>query len=259
MNTKANTHQNATQWDEKTRRALFATGVLFILTFVTSIPALFFYAPVLDHPDYVLGSGHDLRVSIGVLLEIGLVICNAGTAITLYPIARRFTETLAIGYVASRLFESAMIAVGVVSILGVLALRQDFGGTESESFVAAARSLLAIHDGTFLLGPAFCAAFGNGILLGSIMFKSGLMPRRVAMLGLIGGPLAFVTAVAVVLGAWDQMSPIGFLFTLPEIVWESTFGIFLTVKAIKLGRAAHRDSAPMSEPVGREAGATAAS
>ena len=240
MATRNTAQSNPADWDERTRKSMLWTGILFIGTFVFSIPALWFYSPVIDHKDYVLGGGHDTRVTIGALFELALIVCNAGTAITLYPVVRRFTETVAIGYVASRLFESVMIALGVLSLLSVVTLRQDFGGAgaaDPGSLAATANGLIAFHDWTFLIGPAFCAGFGNGILLGYMMFKSGLMPRRLAMIGLVGGPLAVGTAVAVLFGAYEQTSAISFLITGPEIVWESTFGIFLTVKAIRLGRA----------------------
>lgn len=128
MATRNTAQTNPADWDERTRKSMLWTGILFIGTFVFSIPALFFYSPMIDHKDYVLGGGHDTRVTVGALFEIILIVCNAGTAITLYPVARRFTETAAIGYVASRLFESVMIALGVLSLMAVVTLRQDFGG-----------------------------------------------------------------------------------------------------------------------------------
>ena len=242
---------------------MLATGILFIGTFVFSIPALFFYSPLLDHADYVLGGGHDTRVTIGALFEIILIVCNAGTAITLYPVVRRYTETVAIGYVASRLFESMMIVLGVLSLLTVVTLRQDFGGagaTNPGALTATANALIAFHDWTFLIGPAFCAGFGNGILLGYMMFKSGLMPRRLAIIGLVGGPMAVGTAVAVLFGAYEQVSPISFLFTVPEIIWEATFGIFLTVKALRLAGSNRRNNLqPRDSESAAIAGATNAS
>ncbi|MEO8539385.1 MAG: DUF4386 domain-containing protein [bacterium] len=234
---------NPQDWDEKTRRAMLATGVLFIITFVTSIPALLLYGPILNNSDYVLTAGHDTRITFGALLEIALVVANAGSAITLYPVMKRRTEAVAIGYVASRLFESVMIALGLIALLSVVTLRQDFGGAnaaDSASIVSSARALVAVHDWTFLIGPAFCAGFGNGILLGYMMFKTGLMPRRLALLGMFGGSMAVGTAVAVLLGAYEQTSAISFFFTVPEIIWESIIGIFLTVRALKLGRERNR-------------------
>lgn len=214
---------------------LLTGGIFFILTFLTSIPALLLYDPILNNPEYVLGGGHDTRIAWGAFLEVGLVIANIGTAIALFPVLKRFSETVSLGYVANRIFESTIIAVGITSLLAVVTLRQDLAGvagTDAASLIMAGRALVAIHDWTFLFGPAFCAGFGNGLLLGYLMYRSRLIPRRVALLGIIGGPIAFGNAAAVLLGAYDQLSLISFVFTALEIVWEVTIGIWLVVMGL---------------------------
>jgi hypothetical protein len=132
--------------------------------------------------------------------------------------------------IALRYIFGCIIAVGIISVLSVVTLRKDLAGvagTDSGSLVIAGRSLVAIHKWTFLLGPAFCAGFGNGLLLGYLMYTSGLVPRRMALLGLIGGPLAFATAIAVLFGAYDQTSAINSLFTVPETLWEASLTLWL--------------------------------
>jgi Domain of unknown function (DUF4386) len=173
--------------EQQQRARIF--GVLFALTFVTSIPALILYDPVLNDTSYILGNGSDTRVQLGALCEVFLVITNIGTAVVLWPIVRRQSQTLALSYVASRTVESSMILVGLISLLSVVTLREDLAGTAAESSLnVAGQSLVAIHDWTFLFGPAFCAGLGNGLLLGYLFYRSGLVPRRMAMIGLIGGP-----------------------------------------------------------------------
>ena len=220
---------------EAAQRTARIAGVWFVLTFVFSIPALLLYDPVLNDVNYVLGAGADTRVQLGALLEVLLAIANIATAVVLFPILKRQSEGIALGYVASRILESTIIVVGVVSVLAVLTLRQDLAGTSAadESLVTAGRSLVALKDATFLLGPAFCAGFGNGLLLGYLMYTSGLVPRPMALIGLIGGPVAFATATAVLFGAYDQQSAVNFLFTLPEIVWEASLSIWLVVKGFR--------------------------
>ena len=217
------------------QRTARIAGVWFILTFVFSIPALLLYDPVLNDVNYVLGGGADTRVQVGALLEVLLAIANIATAVVLFPILKRQSEGIALGYVASRILESTVIVVGVISVLAVLTLRQDLAGTGAadESLATVGRSLVAIKDATFLLGPAFCAGFGNGLLLGYLMYRSGLVPRPMALIGLIGGPIAFATATAVLFGAYDQQSAVNFLFTLPEIVWEASLSIWLVVKGFR--------------------------
>ena len=222
--------------DPATRRTGRIVGVWFVITFVTSIPALLLYDPLLNDADYILSSGADTRIQLGALLEIGLVISGIATAVVLYPVAKRLSESIALGYVACRIVESCIIAVGIVSVLSVLTLREDLAGaagTDAATLSTVGQSLVAIHDATFLLGPAFCAGFGNGLLLGYLMYKSGLVPRRMALIGLVGGPLAFVGAILVLFGAFDLTSGPKFLLTVPEIVWEASFGIYLCAKGFK--------------------------
>jgi Domain of unknown function (DUF4386) len=218
------------------RRTAFIAGVWFVVTFVASIPALLLYAPVLDNADYILGAGADTRMSLGAFLEILLIIANIATAVVLFPILKRQSEAIALGYVTLRVIESGIIAAGIVSLMSVVTLRQDFaggGGGDGASLAVAGQTLVALHDWTFLLGPQFCAGFGNGILLGYLMYKSGLVPRRMALLGLIGGPLAFAGGTAVLFGLFDQPSAPLFLLTALEIAWEASLGVYLIVKGFK--------------------------
>ncbi len=217
--------------EQQQRARIF--GVLFALTFVTSIEAVLLYDPVLNDARYTLGTGADTRVQLGALCEIFLAITNIGTAVVLWPIARRQSETLALTFVASRIVESIIIVVGVISLLSVVTLRENFAaaGAEAGSHTVAGESLVAIHDWTFLLGPGFCVGM-NGLLLGYLFYKSGLVPRWIAMFGLVGGPLIFASAIAVLFGAYEQDGA-HFLFSIPEIVFELSLTIFTIVKGFR--------------------------
>jgi hypothetical protein len=220
------------------------TGVLFLITFIASIPAAFvFYAPVLDDPRYIVGAaGADTLVSLGALLEFIVVIANIGTAVVLFPIVKRQNEILALGYVTSRVLESTIIMVGVFSLLSVVSLRsgfdpalplEDFAGTagaDAALLVTAGKTLVALHDWTFLFGPGILAGVGNGMLLGYLMYRSGLVPRRMAMLGLIGGPVLVAAAVAILFGVIEAGSVWQIIATIPEFLWELSLGIWLTVR-----------------------------
>jgi hypothetical protein len=226
------------------RKTALVVGVCFILTFVGSIPALAFYAPVLGHPEYVLGADQDWSISLGALLEIVTIVGNVGSAVAMYPLMRRTHPGFAMGWVAERIVESTLIAIGIVSLLAVALLRRQFAGAtdtaDAAMAVETARSLIAVHDVTFLLGPAFGAPIGNGLLLGWMMFSSRRMPRVLTSIGLLGGTMGLVTAVAVLFGLWPQMSLTGLLFTLPEIVWEASVGLVLTFRGFSVPRIAPR-------------------
>ena len=217
------------------RRTARIAGIFLVITFI-SIPALPLYDQVLNHNHFIVGGGGDLRVELGALFEVITLIAGIGTAVALYPVLRRQSEGLALGYVTVRVVESALIAVGIVSLLAVVTLRQDLAGaagTDNASLILNGRSLVAVHDATFLLGPAFCAAIGNGLMLGYMMFRSGLVPRRFALFGIGAGSLALVTAILVLFGAYDQASGPSFILTLPEAIWELSLGIYLIAKGFR--------------------------
>jgi Domain of unknown function (DUF4386) len=214
-------------------------GLLFILTFVTAIPAVLLYGPVLNDPDYIAGAGADTRVFGGAFLELLLIIANIGTALALFPVLKRQSEGLALGYVAARVVECGFIAVGIISVLSVVTLRQEAGGADGDSLLAIGQSLVAIHDWTFLLGPGFVVGVGNGLLLGYLMYRSGLVPRRMAVLGLVGGPLVCASGIAVMFGVIEQGSAGQILATIPEMVWEASLGIYLLFKGFKPSSIVH--------------------
>jgi Domain of unknown function (DUF4386) len=200
-------------------------GVLFIITFITSLSAVGLFQPVLDDPAaYIRGDGKDNQIYLGAFLEFLLILANVGTAVVLYPIARRQNKTLAIGYVAARIIECVFLAAGIIFVLGVVSLRQD-----SPDAADLAVSLAALKDWTFVFGPGFTVPFGNGLILGYLMYKSGLVPRRVAWLGLVGGPLLLISTTGVLFEWWDRVSTVPALFVIPEFIWEAFLGIYCAI------------------------------
>jgi len=221
---------------DSTRRIAVITGVLFIITYITAIPALFLLDPVLNDADYIVGAGADNRVLLGAFLELLLIIANIGTGVVLFPLLKRQNESLALGFVAARLVECAFIAVGILSVLSVVTLRQDFAGAagaDAASLVIAGKSLVAVKDWTFLLGPGFVVGIGNGLVLGYLMYRSGLVPRGMAMLGLVGGPLLIASGTAILFGVLEAGSAWQLIATIPEFFWELSLGIYLVVKGFK--------------------------
>jgi hypothetical protein len=132
-------------------------------------------------------------------------------------------------------------------------LRDDLAGaagSDPETLTTVGRSLVALHDWTFLMGPGFCVGIGNGLILGYLMYRSGLMPRRLPLFGLIGGPVIFASSIAVLFGAYEQSDATHFIFSIPEIIWELSLGIYLTAKGFK-------PDAPILRDPGNSAMATA--
>jgi hypothetical protein len=208
--------------DDQKRARLF--GLLFIATYLTSIPAAFLFMPLLTDPaGWMAGDDPDTPILIGVLLEFLLILANIGTAVVLYPIAKRQDRILALGYVTARVMESVFIAVGIIFVMGLVSLRQD-----SPAAADLAVSLGALKDWTALFGPGLVVPVGNGLILATIMYTSGLIPRPLALLGLIAGPVLLVGNLGILFGAWELTGLVG-LFVLPEFAWELLLGIYAAI------------------------------
>ncbi|MGB0093016.1 MAG: DUF4386 domain-containing protein [Solirubrobacteraceae bacterium] len=215
-----------------TRRTAVVFGVLYLATFVFSIAGVLLYNPVLHPVKFMAGTGGDTRVRLGAVCEVFLIIANIGTAVVIYPIFRRRYEVLSIGYVTARLAECTFIAIGIVSYLAVVTLHPK-AGVAAGSLVNDARALVAVRNWTFVLGPGFVAGLGNGLILGYMMYRSGLMPRGLSMLGLIGGTLICITGLGVVLDVFARGGTAQAIATVPEFIWELSLGIYPLVKGFK--------------------------
>lgn len=213
-------------------RAL-AAGLLYLLTFV-SIPTLALYAPAWDTAAFVLGAGSTTGVLLGTLAEVVVALACIGTAVVLYPVARRQSETAAIGFVSARVLEGTLILVGVVSILTLVSLRGVTGtaGADTASLVTAGHVQVATYDWTFLLSQSLAPVF-NALCLGWVLYRSGLVPRVLPALGLLGAPVLLASDLAVLFGVYERTAPYAALAALPIAVWELSLGIYLTVKGFR--------------------------
>jgi len=110
-----------------TRKTALVAGIFYLITFV-SIPTLVLYGPVKNHRDWILSSGGHTGLLVGCVLEVIVALAGIGTAVTLYPVVRRQHEGIALGFVAARVLEGAMIFTGVVSLLSLVSMRQSLGG-----------------------------------------------------------------------------------------------------------------------------------
>lgn len=210
-----------------------AAGFLYLFTFVLSIPALVLIGPVLHDAGYLTGPGHDVRVTWGCLLDVVNAFAAVGTAVALFPLVKRQNESLALGFVTSRMMEAAVIMIGVVSLLAVVTLRQDHAGLagDTTSLTTTGQALVDVRDRTFLLGPGLMPAV-NALLLGTLLYRSRLVPRIIPIIGLVGAPLLLVSALATLFGLSDQVSAVSGILTVPVAAWELALGLWLAVKGV---------------------------
>ena len=219
-----------------TRKTAVVAGVCYLLTEVTAIGGMLLYGPVLGNPQFIVStSADDTGVRLGAFLEVLLAIVVVGGAVTLYPIIKRQQESFALGYVAGRLAEATIIAVGAISLLAVLTLRQDWAGAtgaEGAGAVSLGNALVAVHDWTFLFGPKLALGV-NTVLLAHLMYRSQLVPRVIALLGLFGGGLVFASGTAVLFGLYEDLSTVGVLAAMPVLAWELSLAIWLIAKGFR--------------------------
>jgi hypothetical protein len=215
-------------------------GWLFIGTFITAIGARLLFVDGLGATwqdlRFIPGAGSETSMYLGAILEFGVIVTNIATAVVLYPIARRQSEGVALGYVTARIMESVFIAVGLMSIISVVSVSSALAGAtgaEAASLATQGRSLMSTYDWAFLFGPGLVVGFGNGLMLGYLMYRSGLVPRPMAMLGLIGGPMLIISFVLILFGVYENMSGPAVLMALPEIVWELSLGIYAAWKGFR--------------------------
>ena len=211
------------------RKTALVGGALYVITFATSIPGRLLNAPVRNDPNYILGPGADTQVLFAGFLDVLVALACIGTAVALYPVIKRQNEGVALGFIGSRTLEAAIIVAGVVSLVSVVTLRQ--AGVGADGLVTS-QALVAMYGWTFLFGPGFMAVV-NALLLGSLMYRSGLVPRIIPLVGLIGAPILFASDIAIMFGLWEQFSMPANLAVIPIFVWELSLGIYLVVKGFK--------------------------
>jgi hypothetical protein len=220
---------------DPTRNNARAAGIFYLLTFASSIPALLLISPVLHHSDYITSAGSDTRVLWGCLLDTVNAVTAVGSAVALFPVLKRRNESMALGFVTSRMFEAAVIMIGVVSLLAVVTLRQDHvgaTGVEATSLTTVGDALVTVRNWTFLLGPGLVPAI-NAVLLATLLYRTRLVPRFIPTLGLIGAPLLFAAALATFFGVIEQVSPVAGLATLPIAAWELMVGLWMAFKGFQ--------------------------
>jgi Domain of unknown function (DUF4386) len=218
------------------RKVALAGGIAYLITFAASIPQLALFADVIDDPTGYIGAPRSNTALLwGSWLEVVTAAACVGTAVALYPVTRRVSRTAAIGFVTSRVIEATLILVGVVSLLSIVTLQDDFAGAsgaQADALGVTGATLVAMRQWTFLLGPGLIAGI-NALFLATALYRGRLVPRVIPTIGLIGAPIILVSATATIFGLWGQTSTVGALCALPIAVWEFSLGVWLTVKGFK--------------------------
>jgi hypothetical protein len=217
-----------------TRKTALVAGIFYLITFI-SIPTLALYGPIRNHQDWILGAGGHTAVLVGGFLEVIVALAGIGTAVTLYPVVKRQNEGAALGFVTARVIEGSMIFAGVVSLLSLVTMRQHLGaaaGANTAALVTTAASHVAVYNWTFLLSQSLMPGF-NALLLGSLLYRSRLVPRIIPVVGLIGAPLLITAVFASLLSGSVPAPSVASLAAVPVAAWELSLGVWLVVKGFR--------------------------
>ncbi|TKC16396.1 DUF4386 domain-containing protein [Robertmurraya kyonggiensis] len=208
-------------------------GLFYIAAAATSIVAVVFYQPVLEDEWYMaVANGFKTKVLMGVLNDILLVVSAIGTAVMLFPYLRRWNEHMALGYLCFRFMEAVFIAVGLVSILGLvhLSAEYDAGRLASEEHLLSIGVLLqAFHRWTAMLGPNLMLGL-NTCLYSYLLFKTRLVPKPLALFGMVTAVFVFIAGLLEMFGIVEPFSAVKGLIALPVGVFEMSLAIWLIVK-----------------------------
>ncbi|HEX5015289.1 MAG TPA: DUF4386 domain-containing protein [Candidatus Limnocylindrales bacterium] len=219
----------STQPADPTRRTALVAGILYLLTFIGSIPGALLMDPVLTDPNYVAGPGASTQIGIAAVFEMINALAAIGTAVAVFSVVKREHEGLAIGFVATRLFEAGVIAVGIVSILAVSSVQQAVAaGADATTALPVAGALVAVRHWAMVIGPNM-AAF-NALMFGTLLFRAHLVPRAIPALGLIGAPLLISWVAGAIVGITEANTPWHLVATMPFFFWELAVGLWMTFK-----------------------------
>jgi hypothetical protein len=207
------------------RKISLAAGILYLLTFV-SIPSLILFYVQVKSANYILGTGPDTFAIIGGILEIIVALAGISTAVVLFPMLKKQSETGALGLVSARVLESGTIFVGVAFILSIVSLRQAGAGADA---LVISQTLAMLYERIFLLGQSFMPAICD-LLLGFLLYQSRLVPRALSLFGMFAAFPLIAAYLAVLFGLVGQHAPLAGLGAIPVALFEFSLGVWLIVK-----------------------------
>jgi uncharacterized protein DUF4386 len=214
------------------RKTALVAGILYLITFASSIPAALLLGPALANPDYILGTGADGQVRLAAFFDIVNGLAAIGTALALYSVVKRQHEGFALGFVIARVFEAAILFVGILSVLSIATLRETgAAAADPASLVTVGLSLTTVYEWAFALGTGIPAL--NAFLLGWLMYRSRLVPRAIPVLGLIGAPLFTSWIVGYIFGITEGGTTWHAIGVAPIFIWELSLGLWMTFKGFR--------------------------
>ncbi|MEJ2241377.1 MAG: DUF4386 domain-containing protein [Candidatus Bathyarchaeota archaeon] len=213
---------------DSTRKTSIIVGVLFLIaTIIIIIGGIFSFS--IYESDYLIAvASNENQVIFGALLEIVATAAIVGIPIAMFPLLKKFNESLALGYVAIRIFEGLTIFLNTIVLLSILTLSQEFVNTLSPDvlyFQTTGNLLLTVREQISVLVD-FSFPIG-ALVFNYLLYKTRLIPRWISVLGLLGGALWLIATPFRLFGFNPEQ--IDFL-ALPIAAQEMILAIWLIIK-----------------------------
>lgn len=219
------------------RRNAIILGVFYILAAVSSVVAVLLYQPIMEENWYGVAQNNQTQaVLFGVLFDVLLLISVASTAIILAPYLTKTSRRLSLAYLVFRLMEGVFIAIGLVAVLVLVTLSQAYDNSiianNNDLMLVIGAMLQGFHRWIMVLGPNLMLGI-NTMIYSYLLYQSRLVPRALAIFGMVVSVMVFMAGVFDFLGYIEPWSTLKGLVALPLGVYEISLAIYLIVKGFK--------------------------
>src|SRR5436189_717153 len=214
------------------RRTAVLVGALFLISTATFIVSNALITPLLGSPNFLAEvSGHAQLMIAATLIALIEGTATVGIALALYPILKRQHPALALGYAGMRIVELAIAAVGF-GLGGLLLVSLGATATNGASSETLGTLLVALRHWTLMLVYVYTAL--GGLMLSYMLLRNRLVPRWLAVLGLIGYPALLLVAVLDMFGIVDTVAGLGLVGLVPGGLFELLLPIWLFARGFNL-------------------------
>lgn len=230
-NVTASTAQQSGSSTTSTRRTAVLVGLLFLTATVTFLIADALIIGVMDRPDYLAGASAQANaLTTAALLAFVDGVAIVGIAVLLFPLLKRHSEPLALAYVGFRVAELAAILIYLAAPLLVIQLgeRVHDGDVDASALQGLGALLQAQHSVAIVMIYLFTSVAGASLAV--LFYRSRLVPRSIAILGVIGYPVLLVGAVLDMFNLVDVTRGVGLLAVVPGGLFELILPIWLLAR-----------------------------
>ncbi len=202
-------------------------GAVYLGGFVVGIVGNILIQSILGAPNHLSTvSAHSMTLAIGAVLWLMAVAGDAAHGVLMFPILKQFNERIAFGYLAARIIDAVFIAVMVLFILLQIPLGIEYlKAAAGDASHLQVLSSVSLHASQYAYDIAMSTLGIAGLMLCYAFYRTKLIPRWIAVWGLVGYAIIFCGMVSEIMG-----SGLGLVSSIPGGLWEVFVGVWLIVK-----------------------------